>query len=122
MWTNSQLEAQVSQRLLDELTSAGTRDLTEMRLSDLEREVYELSDRISQRVLRGVLEDQAQQVEAQLCPRCQRPLEDRPPKERAIQTARCEVQWSQPVQHCSRCRCDFFPSGGGDGRFGGTVL
>lgn len=118
MANKTQLIATISQELLDELTSGGTRDLTELRLCDLEREVYQLADRISERVLRGVLEDQADQAQVECCPTCHGPLEDRPPDEEPIRMRRCEVQWDKPVKRCPKCRRDFFPSGGDDGMLG----
>lgn len=59
MVIKDQLVAKVSQELLDELTDNGTRNLTRVRLSQMEEEVYQAADRISQRVLRGMLEDQS---------------------------------------------------------------
>ena len=115
-----QLIAQVSQELLDELTNHGTRDLTQVRLSQMEEEVYQAADRISERVLRGILEDQSAQVEADCCPCCQSPLEDRPPDDKPIQMQRCEVQWRKPVKRCPKCRRDFFHSGGDVGLLSGS--
>jgi hypothetical protein len=120
MGIKDQLVAQVSQELLDELTDNGTRDLTEVRLSQMEAEVYQAADRISQRVLRGILEDQSGQAQADCCPCCHSPLEDRPPDEKPIKMQRCEVQWCKPVKRCLKCRRDFFPSGGDVGLFGGS--
>ena len=122
MATKDQLIAQVSQELLDELTDGGRRDLTEVRLSQMEEEVYQLSDRITQRLLRGMLEDQAGQTDAGHCPCCQSPLEDRPPNEDPIRMRRVEVQWDKPVKRCPKCRRDFFPSGGDVGLLGGSDL
>lgn len=111
-----QLVAEVSHELLEELTEGGTRDFTQTRLSQMEAEVYGLADRISERLLQGMLEDQAQQAEAvEGCPCCQTPLEDRPPDRRPVQAGRCEVQWDKPVKRCLKCRRDFSPSGGDDG-------
>lgn len=109
------LVAQVSQELLAELTGGGTRDLTATRLSQMEAEVYGLSDRISERLLQGLAEDQAEQAQVGCCPCCRGPLEDRPPDDQSIQLQRCEVQWKKPVKRCRKCRRDFFPSGGDDG-------
>ena len=109
-----QLVAQVSQQLLEELTEGGTRDFTQVRLSQMEEDVYCLSDRISERLLQGMLEDQSGQAKAACCPCCQGPLEERPPDSKPIQMQRCEVQWDKPVQRCLKCRRDFFPSVGHD--------
>lgn len=109
MGIKDRLVAQVSQELLDELTDHGTRDLTCVRLSQMETEVDQAADRISQRVLRGMLEDQSAQAQADCCPCCHGPLEDRPPDEKPIKMQRCEVQWRKPVKRCPKCRRDFFP-------------
>ena len=110
-----QLVARISQELLDELTKGGTRDFRQTRLNQMEREVYEIADRVSARVLRGILEDQAKQAQAESCPCCQGSLEERPPDDRPLQLQRCEVQWERPVKRCPKCRRDFFPSSRDDG-------
>jgi len=119
----SQRIAQISQELLDELTAGGARDLTGLRLSQLEGEVYQVVDRVAQRVMRGVLEDQASQAQTgDRCPTCQSLLEDCEPDKKLLQTQRCQVQWEQPVKRCHQCRRDFFPSGGDAGMSGGSNL
>lgn len=122
MATNSQLIAQISQELLDELTAGGTRDLTQVRLSQMEAEVYGLADRISERLLRGMVEDQSFQDQTARCPCCQGPLEDRPPDAKSLQLKRCSIQWEQPIKRCPKCRRDFFPSSGDAGLSGGGEL
>lgn len=124
MANESQWIAQISQQLLDELTAGGTRDLTQVPLRQMEEEVYAAADWVSQRVVRGMLEDQAVQAEAECCPRCQSPLDDRPPpaQEQPIQLQRFDVQWKQPVKRCPKCRRDFFPSGEDAGLSGGGDL
>ncbi len=122
MATRTQVIASISQELLDELTEGGTRDLRQVSLSQMEQEVYEAADRVTQRVLRGMLEDQAGQVEAEHCPSCHTPLEERPPDETPMTLQRCQVQWAQPVKRCPKCRRDFFPSGGHDGMRGRSDL
>lgn len=118
MANKDQLIAQVSQELLDELTDNGRRDLSLVRLSQMEAEVYQLADRISERLLRGMLEDQAELASVEACPCCGSPLEDRPPDNHPIKLQRCDLQWEQPVKRCRRCRRDFFPSGDHDGMCG----
>jgi len=122
MATNGQVLARISQELLDELTDRGTRDLTEVRLGQMEREVYHAADRVTERVLRGMLEDQAGQAAADRCPCCQTPLQDRPPDQKPIQLQRCQLEWEQPVKRCPKCRRDFFPSGGDAGMSGGSYF
>ncbi len=103
--------ASVSQQLLDEITEGGKRDLTAMTLTDIEREVYQLMDLVGERVLRGVVEDQAIQIETTHCPKCKSELVDAPGQERSIKLKRNTLTWLQPVKRCQKCRCDFFPSG-----------
>ena len=119
---NDQLIAQVSQELLAELTDNGTRDLSQVRLSQMETEVYQLADRVSQRLLQGMLEDQAELASADTCPCCNSTLEDRPADSDPIKLQRCEVGWDKPVKRCLKCRRDFFPSGDHDGMCGGSNL
>jgi hypothetical protein len=120
MAENNRLVAQISQQLLDELTAGGTRDLTEVTLDQMEREVYAAADRVSHRVLRGMLEDQALQAQAECCPCCGSSLEDRPPGVgEPMQLQRFDMQWEQPVKRCKKCRRDFFPSGEDAGLPGG---
>jgi len=120
MAKENQLLARMSQELLDELTAGGTRDLRQVTLSQMEREVYEAADQVSQRVMRGMLEDQAAQADQPCCPRCQSPLEDRPPGEdEPMQLQRFPVQWKKAVKRCPKCRRDFFPSGEDVGLPGG---
>jgi len=120
MANENQLLARISQELLDELTAGGSRDLTQVTLSQMEREVYEAADRVSRRVMRGMLEDQAGQADQECCPRCQSPLEDRPPGQgEPMQLQRFAVQWNKPVKRCPKCRRDFFPSGEDVGLLGG---
>jgi uncharacterized protein with PIN domain len=119
MATSDVLIAQVSQELLEELTAGGTRDLTQLTLSQMEHEVYQLADRLSERLLRGMLEDQAGRTDTPTCPCCHEPLEERPPDETSVRMQRCQVSWRKPVKRCHKCRRDFFPSGQTAGLRGG---
>jgi len=116
MFSRTRMTAEVSQQLIDLLTADGTRDLTQLRLDDLESEVCEMVDEITCRTLRGVLEDQARDCRGPTgCPRCGEVLEDKPPLETKLTGKRGEVAFHQPVKRCKSCRCDFFPSGQSDG-------
>ena len=116
------LVQQVSAMLLGELTEGGNRDLTTMRLDDLENEVFGLADRVSRCVAEGLLQGQANRLSKKnpLCPCCERELVPKPPQERTLQLRRGEAQWEEPVWRCLSCRRDFFPSVGGDGLCGGS--
>ena len=59
MFPRTQMTAAMSQELMDELTDHGRRDLSLLRMDDLESEVYELVDAITRRAVRGVLEEQS---------------------------------------------------------------
>jgi hypothetical protein len=115
MFRRTKMTAAMSQELMDELTDFGRRDLSQLRMDDLESEMYELVDAVTRRAVQGVLEDQMRACCMSDCPRCGRHLEDKPPEEKTLLTQRGEVTWNQPVKHCPTCRCDFFPSGPGVG-------
>jgi len=115
------LVQRVSAMLLGELTQGGNRDLTMMRLDDLENEVFGLADRVSRCVAEALLQEQANRLSQKnpLCPCCQRELVPKPSQERTLQLRRGAAQWDEPVWRCLPCRRDFFPSVGGDGLCGG---
>lgn len=116
MFQRTRMTAQVSQQLIELLTDGGKRDLTKLRLDDLERELYQAVDEITCRSLRGVLEEQARECDGPShCPRCDGELVEKPPHETSLTSKRGEISFHQPVKHCSSCRCDFFPSGQGHG-------
>jgi uncharacterized protein with PIN domain len=116
------LVQRVSTMLLGELTQGRNRDLTTMRLDDLENEVFGLADRVSRCVAEALLQEQANRLSKKnpLCPCCQRELVPKPLQERTLQLRRGEAQWEEPVWRCLWCRRDFFPSVGGDGLCGGS--
>ena len=118
------LVQRVSAMLLGELTQGGNRDLTTMRLDDLENEVFGLADRVSRCVAEALLQKQANRLSKKnlLCPCCQRELVPKPSQERRLQLRRGEAQWEEPAWRCPSCRRDFFPSVGGDGLCGGSGM
>jgi hypothetical protein len=112
MFRRTQMTAKMSQELIELLTDRGDRDLTTLRLDDLENEVCQLVDEVTCRTMRGVLEDQAMHCDLPTdCPRCGKSLIDKPPSETKLTCQRGEVAFNQPVKRCNDCRCDFFPSG-----------
>lgn len=117
MFQRQQFTARMSQELIELLTDGGKRDLRQLRMDDLEAEVYELVDEVSRRTVCGVVEDQAQVCpeDWKECPQCGRKLTDKPPEEKTLTSQRGEIAWLQPVKRCTACRCDFFPSGRGAG-------
>jgi len=116
------LVQRVSAMLLGELTQGGNRDLTTMRLDDLENEVFGLADRVSRRVAESLLQEQAKSLSKKnlLCPCCQGELVPKPWRERTLQLRRGEAQWDEPAWRCPSCRRDFFPAVGGHGLRGGS--
>lgn len=112
MFQRTRMTAKMSQELIDILTEGGHRDLTKLRLDDLENEVCQLVDEVTCRTIRGVLEDQALDCDGPTeCPRCGKPMVDKPPKETKLTCRRGEVAFNQIVKRCPACRRDFFPSG-----------
>ena len=118
------LVQRVSAILLGELTQGGNRDLTTMRLDDLESEVFGLADRVSRRVAEALLQEQAHCLSQQTprCPCCQGELVPKASQQRKLQLRRGEAEWEEPVWRCPSCRRDFFPSVGGDGLRGGSGM
>jgi uncharacterized protein with PIN domain len=115
------LVRRVSAMLLDELTDGGKRDLSTMRLGDLENEVFGLADQISKGVAERLLQGQAEQTsqKKRVCACCQGELVPKPARQRTLQLRRGEARWAEPVWRCPACRRDFFPSVRGDGVYGG---
>lgn len=111
------LVRRVGRMLLDELTGGGKRDLSGLRLDDLEAEVFGLADRVSQDVAEGLLRGQAQQTSQKkmVCPCCDGELVSQPARRRTLQMRRGLAEWEEPVWRCPACRRDFFPSVRGDG-------
>jgi uncharacterized protein with PIN domain len=118
----NELVQRVSVMLLGELTQGGNRDLTTMRLDDLENEIFGLADRVSRCVAESLLREQANHLsqEKMLCPCCQRKLVPKLSQGRTLLLRRGEAQWEEPAWRCPSCRRDFFPSVGGDGLCGGS--
>jgi uncharacterized protein with PIN domain len=118
------LVQRVSAMLLGELTRGGKRDLTTMRLDDLESEVFGLADRVSRRVAEALLQEQADCLSQQppRCPCCQGELLPKGSRQRRLQLRRGQAEWEEPVWRCPSCRRDFFPSVGGDGLRGGSGM
>jgi hypothetical protein len=67
VFQRTRMTAQMSQKLIEMLTEDGTRDLTQLRLDDLETEVCQMVDEITCRAMRGVREDRSL---SSRCPTC----------------------------------------------------
>jgi hypothetical protein len=112
------MTAQVSQQLIDLVTDNGSRDLTNLRIDDLETEMCQLVDAITCRSMTGILEDQAHACSKHShCPHCDREFDedDVSSHETKLTAKRGELKFSQPVKRCKYCRRDFFPSGPSNG-------
>lgn len=87
-------------------------------LEELEELVVQLGQDFSRRLLRAILQKQADQPtpsEREHCPQCQSSdkLDDPDDPEPRIVTTRVgDAEWSEPKQYCRRCRRNFFPSVG----------
>jgi hypothetical protein len=114
----------VGTTLLGELTQGGNRDLTTMRLDDLENDVFGLVDQVSRFLAEALLQEQADRLSKKnpLCQCCQRELVPKPSRKRTLQLRRGEAQWEELVWRCPSCRRDFFPSVGSDGLRGGSGM
>lgn len=109
------VSSEIREDLRDEV---GLDDLTKKKWGDLENPAVDIGDRVTKKVLQALLEDQAGQVakrDGHACPRCGKAMDDKSDEAHSLQTKRGWVHWKQPQQRCSRCRCDFFPSGPGAG-------
>lgn len=115
------LVQRVAAILVQELTGGGSRDVTTMRVNDLEEEVFGLADRISLGVAESLLQAQSDGLgeTTPRCPCCQGELVEKPPRSRRLLLRRGEAHWEEPVWRCLPCRRDFFPSVGGHGLRGG---
>jgi hypothetical protein len=83
------------------------------RFTELEDIAVHVGDLLAREVLRTALHTQAHRpppAPLQTCPTCARPLDPRPPEERAVRTDPGVVTWPEPATFCPRCRRAFFPS------------
>jgi hypothetical protein len=84
------------------------------RLDQAEDLAVHVADRLAQLILELGLEQQAQQPlpdPLRACPCCGQPVDDKPPKQRQLQTSAGDIAWQQPQAYCTRCRRAFSPSG-----------
>jgi uncharacterized protein with PIN domain len=116
-----QLVRQISTAVVRALTQEGRRDLTTLRLDDLEKEVGAVVDQVAQEVSETLLQQQGEAWSQQSprCPTCRGELQRKGSRERNMQLRRGKACWEEPVWRCASCRRDFFPSVGGDGLCGG---
>jgi len=98
--------------LVESLTRTGKlADLGSVTLETMEREVLAHVDQVTRDALSRLLAQQARQVEApRKCPRCDKPLSEKPPEGCSLQSQRGMIHFQREVFRCEACRLDFFPS------------
>jgi hypothetical protein len=82
-------------------------------LSELEDLTVEITRVLGTEVLEQALQRQANRPlpdSAGQCPVCSRPLLEKPPGPRSVQTCLGVTDWQEPTRHCEHCRKAFFPS------------
>ena len=81
---------------------------------EIEDLTAEIGDELSKQLAQNILSDRADEAAAacHTCPDCGKeasPEEEREPL--ILQGKRGEIEYSEPVCYCTRCRVRFFPSG-----------
>jgi hypothetical protein len=83
---------------------------------EIEDLTAEIGDELSKQLAQNILSDRADEAAAapsHVCPDCGKeapPEEEREPL--ILQGKRGEIEYSEPVCYCTRCRVRFFPGGG----------
>lgn len=83
------------------------------KLTELEDVVVAVREALSEKMLAQALERQVEverPADYQCCSGCGGPVEGRDPEPRILQTRGGEAIWSEPHEHCRKCRQSFFPS------------
>jgi hypothetical protein len=82
---------------------------------EIEDLTAEIGDELAKQLAQNILSDRASEaaaVPAHACPDCGK---EAPPEEECepliLQGQRGEIEYSEPVCYCTRCRVRFFPSG-----------
>jgi len=103
---------EIADLLVENLTqSGGLADLGNATLETIEREVLEHVDRVTRDALSQLLDRQARQAEPPCtCPRCGKPLSEKPAEGCSLQSQRGMIHFKREVFRCEACRLDFFPS------------
>lgn len=82
---------------------------------EIEDLAVEIGDELSKQLAQNILSDRAEEaaaVAAHACPDCGKespPEDEREPL--ILEGKRGEIEYSEPVCYCTRCRVRFFPSG-----------
>jgi uncharacterized protein with PIN domain len=82
------------------------------KFSELEDVAGLLGDEIARQIIETQVEQQADGFEQDRveCPECHGPARKMPSQPRVLTTTRGEIQWTEHVASCPRCRRAFFPS------------
>lgn len=83
---------------------------------EIEDLTAEIGDEVTRQLAQHLLSQRAEQVAAvgaHACPDCGKPCAVEAEREPLIlKGKRGEIEYQEPRCHCSRCRRDFFPTGG----------
>ena len=84
MFRRTHITAAMSQELMDEFTDHGRRDLSQLRMDDLEtgERGVRTGGRIRGRAARGMLAEQVHSCKMSHCPQCGRELKNKPPQKK----------------------------------------
>lgn len=103
-----ELAGQLAAEEMDRLASMGT-------FADIEDLTAEIGDELTRQLASFELKRRAEaaaEVGRHACPDCGEEVPIEPELEPLIlQGLRGEIEYSEPVCHCTRCRVSFFPSG-----------
>ena len=105
----SEFVAALATRQQDKLAAAGT-------FVEIEELTAEVGDEVARQLANSELSRRSEALSEQpthACPDCGKECRVEPDLEPIIlQGIRGEIEYSEPRCHCTRCRRDFFPSGG----------
>jgi hypothetical protein len=103
---------QEAERVIDELLDWSDHT-PEPNLSQIEKVVLELRERLSEEMVQGVLEGQEAKQPAMSppCPKCGQKMKYKDQKEVTPLTFVGEVEIERAYYHCEKCKVGFFPSG-----------
>ena len=93
----------------DRLAALGT-------FAEIEDLTAEIGDEVARQLARFELTRRAEQMTetgSHACPDCGKEVKvDADPEPLILQGVRGEIEYSEPICRCTRCRVSFFPSGG----------
>jgi predicted RNA-binding Zn-ribbon protein involved in translation (DUF1610 family) len=101
-----------AKELIDELMKWSD-ETEQLNLTQIEDEILELHQKLSESMLETVLEEQAAQdpVPGPLCPKCGDEMQYKGDKSRRVTSRVGEVKLERGYYHCSHCQESLFPPG-----------